>query len=201
VGRGVSGLVYRHVKQDGGAGQFAHVVLDVEPYEEGAFAFRSAVVGGRVPQEYVRAVEAGCRDALAEGPLGGHPVTGLRVTLTDGATHVKDSSDTAFRTAGRLGLRAALRACAMVLLEPVAEVTVTVPEDAVGGVLGDLAARRGRVTGSVTRAGAAVVTATVPLAELFGWATRLRSRTQGRGTFTARPTGYAPAPVAVTAVR
>jgi elongation factor G len=196
VGRGVSGLVYRHVKQDGGAGQFAQVVLDVEPYGEGAFAFRSTVVGGRVPQEYVRAVEAGCRDALAEGPLGGHPVTGLRVTLTDGATHVKDSSDTAFRTAGRLGLREALRGCAMVLLEPVAEVTVTVPEDAVGGVLGDLAARRGRVTGSVTRAGAAVVTATVPLAELFGWATRLRSRTQGRGTFTARPTGYAPAPAA-----
>ncbi|MFC9503346.1 elongation factor G [Streptomyces sp. NPDC057002] len=195
VGRGVTGLVFRHVKQDGGAGQFAHVVLDVEPYD-GGFAFRSAVVGGRVPQEYVRAVEAGCRDALAEGPLGGHPVTGLRVTLTDGATHVKDSSDTAFRTAGRLGLREALRACAMVLLEPVVEVTVTVPEDAVGGVLGDLAARRGRVSGSVTRASAAVVTATVPLAELFGYATRLRSRTQGRGTFTARPTGYASAPVA-----
>ncbi|MFE6407229.1 elongation factor G [Streptomyces sp. NPDC057837] len=199
VARGVSGLVYRHVKQDGGAGQFAHVVLDVEPYEEGAFVFRSTVVGGRVPQEYVRAVEAGCRDALAEGPLGGHPVTGLRVTLTDGATHVKDSSDTAFRTAGRLGLRQALRACAMVLLEPVAEVTVTVPGDAVGGVLGDLAARRGRVTGSVTRAGATVVTATVPLAELFGYATRLRSRTQGRGTFTTRPTGYAPAPAATPA--
>ncbi|MFF6876124.1 elongation factor G [Streptomyces sp. NPDC012474] len=196
VGRGVSGLVFRHVKQDGGAGQFAHVVLDVEPQEEGGFAFRSAVVGGRVPQEYVRAVEAGCRDALTEGPLGGHPVTGLRVTLTDGATHVKDSSDTAFRTAGRLGLREALRACAMVLLEPVVEVTVTVPEDAVGGVLGDLAARRGKVTDSATRTGAAVVTATVPLAELFGYATRLRSRTQGRGTFTARPTGFAPAPVA-----
>ncbi|MDT0399077.1 MULTISPECIES: elongation factor G [Streptomyces] len=196
VGRGVSGFVYRHVKQDGGAGQFAHVVLDVEPLDspEAGFGFRSAVVGGRVPQEYVRAVEAGCRDALAEGPLGGHPVTGLRVTLTDGSTHVKDSSDTAFRTAGRLGLRDALRACAMVLLEPVVEVTVTVPEDSVGGVLGDLAARRGRVTGSVTRAGATVVTATVPLAELFGYATRLRSRTQGRGTFTTRPTGYAPAP-------
>ncbi|MER8004659.1 elongation factor G [Streptomyces sp. NPDC094149] len=193
VGRGVSGLVFRHVKQDGGAGQFAHVVLDVEPLAEG-FEFRSAVVGGRVPQEYVRAVEAGCREALGEGPLGGHPVTGLRVTLTDGSTHVKDSSDTAFRTAGRLGLREALRACAMVLLEPVVEVTVSVPEDAVGGVLGDLAARRGRVSGSLTRAGSAVVTATVPLAELFGYATRLRSRTQGRGTFTARPTGYAPAP-------
>ncbi|MER6286181.1 elongation factor G [Streptomyces sviceus] len=199
VGRGVSGLVHRHVKQDGGAGQFAHVVLDVEPLEAG-FEFRSTVVGGRVPQEYVRAVEAGCRDALAEGPLGGHPVTGLRVTLTDGSTHVKDSSDTAFRTAGRFGLREALRACAMVLLEPVVEVTVTVPEDAVGAVLGDLAARRGRVSGSATRGGSAVVTATVPLAELFGYATRLRSRTQGRGTFTARPTGYAPAP-AVTSAR
>ncbi|MET9981068.1 elongation factor G [Streptomyces rochei] len=194
VGAGVTGFVHRHVKQDGGAGQFAHIVLDVEPREEGGFDFRSTVVGGRVPQEFVRAVEAGCRDALAEGPLGGHPVTGLRVTLTDGQTHVKDSSDTAFRTAGRFGLRDALRASRMVLLEPVVGVTVTVPEDAVGGVLGDLAARRGRVTGSETRGGAAVVTATVPLAELFGYATRLRSRTQGRGTFTARPTGYAPAP-------
>ncbi|WP_367319709.1 elongation factor G [Streptomyces sp. HUAS ZL42] len=202
VARGVTGHVFRHVKQDGGAGQFAHVVLDVEPLEGGSgFEFRSTVVGGRVPQEYVRAVEAGCRDALAEGPLGGHPVTGLRVTLTDGATHVKDSSETAFRTAGRLGLREALRSCAMVLLEPVVEVTVTVPEDAVGGVLGDLAARRGRVTGSATRPGTAVVTATVPLAELFGYATRLRSRTQGRGTFTTRPTGYAPAPAATALTR
>ncbi|MFF3985975.1 elongation factor G [Streptomyces sp. NPDC001601] len=201
VTRGVTGFVHRHVHQTGGAGQFAHVVLDVEAlgHEGGygaGFEFRSAVTGGRVPQEYVRAVEAGCRDALAEGPLGGHPVTGLRVTLTDGSTHVKDSSDTAFRTAGRLGLREALRACAMTLLEPVAEVTVTVPEDAVGGVLGDLAARRGRVTGSTARGGAAVLTATVPLAELFGYATRLRGRTQGRGTFTARPSGHAPAPPA-----
>ncbi|MFF3482880.1 elongation factor G [Streptomyces sp. NPDC002701] len=207
VVRGVAGLVHRHVKQDGGAGQFAQVVLDVEPLEVASenadgdlggsatgFEFRSAVVGGRVPQEYVRAVEAGCWDALGEGPLGGHPVTGLRVVLKDGATHVKDSSEMAFRTAGRLALREALRASTMALLEPVVEVTVTAPDDAVGGVLGDLAARRGRVTGSTTRAGAAVVTATVPLAELFGYATRLRSRTQGRGVFTARPVGYAPAP-------
>ncbi|MEV5436858.1 elongation factor G [Streptomyces sp. NPDC052682] len=198
VGRGISGHVFRHVKQDGGAGQFAHVVLDVEPLDGGTgFEFRSTVVGGRVPQEYLRAVEAGCRDALTEGPLGGHPVTGLRVTLTDGATHVKDSSEAAFRTAGRLGLREALRACAMVLLEPVVEVTVTVPEDAVGGVLGDLAARRGRVRGSITRAGAVVVTATVPLAEVFGYATALRGRTRGRGVFTVRPVGYAAAPVTV----
>ncbi|MER5730583.1 elongation factor G [Streptomyces sp. NPDC002138] len=209
VARGVSGLVYRHVKQDGGAGQFAHVVIDVEPLDveppdegrrgdgDGGLEFRSAVVGGRVPQEYVRAVEAGCRDALAEGPLGGHPVTGLRVTLTDGATHPKDSSEMAFRAAGRFALRAALRAAVMELLEPVAEVVVTVPEEAVGSVLGDLAARRGRVAGSLTRTGTTTVTAEVPLAELFGYASRLRSRTQGRGTFTSRPTGYAPVPSAV----
>lgn len=201
VARGVTGFAYRHVKQDGGAGQFAHVVIDVAPLEEGEregagtadLVFRSAVTGGRVPQEFVRAVEAGCRDALVEGPLGGHPVTGVRVTLTDGATHVKDSSELAFRAAGRFALREALRRSAMTLLEPVAEVTVTVPDAAVGTVLGDLSARRGRVTDSTTRGGTAVLTATVPLAELFGYASRLRGRTQGRGTFTTRPVGYAPA--------
>ncbi|MFC5665142.1 elongation factor G [Kitasatospora misakiensis] len=203
VERGVTGHVHRHVKQDGGAGQFAHVVIDVAPLDGPAgeqegegFAFVSTVTGGRVPKEYVQAVEAGCRDALAEGPLGGHPVTGLRVTLTDGATHPKDSSDLAFRTAGRAALREAMRACRMVLLEPVAEVTVTVPQEAVGGVLGDLAARRGRVQGSDPQGGTAVVTAVVPLAELFGYANALRGRTQGRGTFTTRPAGYAPAPAA-----
>ncbi|MFE9929659.1 elongation factor G [Streptomyces sp. NPDC005533] len=199
VVRGVTGLVYRHVKQDGGAGQFAHVVVDVEPLEEAAFEFRSQVVGGRVPQEYARAVEAGCRDALAEGPLGGHPVTGLRVTLTDGATHSRDSSEMAFRAAGRFALREALRLSAVELLEPVVEVTVTVPEDGVGGVLGDLAARRGRVSGSTAGSGTAVITATVPLAELFGYASRLRGRTQGRGTFTTRPAGLAPVPASVAA--
>ncbi|GGR46311.1 elongation factor G [Streptomyces roseolus] len=198
VVKGVTGLLHRHVKQDGGAGQFAHVVLDVQPLDgdagEEGFVFASTVTGGRVPQEYVRAVEAGCRDALAEGPLGGHQVTGVRVTLTDGATHPKDSSELAFRTAGRAALREALRASAMTLLEPVAEVTVTVPAESVGTVLGDLAARRGRVTDSQVRGGTSVVTATVPLAELFGYATRLRGRTQGRGTFATRPAGYEPAP-------
>ncbi|MDT9700855.1 elongation factor G [Streptomyces sp. P17] len=203
VVRGVTGLVYRHVKQDGGAGQFAHVVLDVEPLDapdgEAGFAFCSTVVGGRIPRDFARAVEAGCRDALTEGPLGGHPVTGVRVTLTDGATHTKDSSELAFRAAGRLGLREALRACAMRLLEPVAEVTVTVPQDCAGAVLGDLAARRGRVSASATRGTTAVVTATVPLAELFGYASRLCGRTQGRGTFTTRPAGYAQVPQGLTA--
>ncbi|MFI8324881.1 elongation factor G [Streptomyces sp. NPDC085529] len=195
VTKGVTGLLYRHVKQDGGAGQFAHVVIDVQPLDgEEEFVFTSTVTGGRVPQEYVRAVEAGCRDALVDGPLGGHPVTGVRVTLTDGATHPKDSSELAFRAAGRFALREALRSSVLTLLEPVADVTVTVPADSVGTVLGDLASRRGRVTDSEVRGGTSVVTATVPLAELFGYATRLRGRTQGRGTFTTRPAGYAPAP-------
>ncbi|SHN42750.1 elongation factor G [Cryptosporangium aurantiacum] len=188
---GTEGFTYRHVKQDGGAGQFAVVVLDVSPGED--FEFTSSVVGGRVPREYVRAVEAGCRDALAEGPHG-HPVIGARVRLTDGATHSKDSSEFAFRTAGKLALRAALRACVTAVLEPVVEVTVTVPEGAVGSVLGDLTARRARVTDSATRGGTVVVTAVVPLSGLFGYATRLRSRSQGRGTFSTRPAGYAQVP-------
>ncbi|WP_034269920.1 elongation factor G [Actinospica robiniae] len=197
VVRGVSGFVYRHVKQDGGPGQWAHIVLDVQPLTgrvgDTGFEFDDTIVGGRVPREFVRAVEAGCRDALAEGPRAGHPVTGLRVVLVDGATHVKDSSEVAFRTAGLLGLRQALRASELVVLEPLAEVTVTAPQDVVGTVLGDLTARRGRVADSTVRGATAVVTAAVPLAEVFGYATRLRSRTQGRGSFTARASGYAPA--------
>ncbi|MEV6495692.1 elongation factor G, partial [Actinoplanes sp. NPDC051633] len=182
VVRGVTGVRYRHVKQDGGAGQFADVTLSVEPGD----GFTSAVTGGRVPAEYVRAVEAGCREALADGPIGGHPVVGVHVTLVDGGTHVKDSSEMAFRAAGRFGLRAALAACEMALLEPVAEVTVTAPAESLGAVLGDLSARRGQITDTTE----STVTATVPLAELFGYATELRSRTHGRGSFTSRPAGY-----------
>jgi elongation factor G len=167
------------------------VTLDVDPLPDGGFEFLSTVVGGRVPAEYVRAVEAGCREALAEGPVGGHPVVGLRVTLTDGLTHPRDSSEQAFRAAGRLGLREALGAGVLATLEPVAEVTVVVPVECVGPVLGDLSARRGRIDGTTTRAGTMIVTATVPLAELFGYATQLRSRTSGRGTFSTRPAGYA----------
>lgn len=191
---GVSGFTYRHVKQDGGAGQFAVVVLDVAPVPVvDDFVFVNAVTGGRVPADFVRAVEAGCRDALVEGPLG-YPVTGLRVTLVDGQTHAKDSSDLAFRTAGRLGLRAALRAGRTGLLEPVVEAVVDTPADSLGAVLGDLAARRGQVSGSLVQGGSVLVTARVPLVELFGYATRLRSRTGGRGSFTSRPAGLEPAP-------
>ncbi|MBL1075873.1 elongation factor G [Nocardia sp. 2] len=191
VVRGVSGVRYRHVKQSGGPGQFADVLIDVEPLDAAAdFEFGSTVVGGRVPPEYVRAVEAGCRDALVDGPLAGNPVIGVRVTLTDGATHPVDSSERAFRMAGRLALREALRACEIALLEPMVELSVTAPEADLGAVLGDLAARRARIAESTTRGTEVTVTAVAPLAEIFGYATRLRSRTHGRGTFTTRSLGY-----------
>ncbi|GAB1640108.1 elongation factor G [Krasilnikovia sp. MM14-A1259] len=189
VTRGVSGVRYRHVKQDGGAGQFADIVLDVAPADGLGFTFASTVTGGRVPAEYIRAVEAGCREALADGPLGGHRVVGVHVTLVDGGTHPKDSSELAFRATGRFGLRAALGGCAMTLLEPVSEVTVTSPADTLGAVLGDLAGRRGRITATTGE----TVIAVVPLAALFGYATRLRSHTHGRGSYTTRPAGYRPA--------
>lgn len=184
ISRGVTGFRYRHAKQDGGAGQFADIVLDVRPGE----GFSSTVTGGRVPVEYIRAVEAGCREALTGGPLGGHPVVGVHVTLVDGGTHPKDSSELAFRTAGKLGLRQALAACELVLLEPVAEVTVTAPAESLGGVLGDLAAHRAQITDTTAES----VTATVPLTAMFGYTTRLRSQTHGRGTFGTRPAGYRP---------
>jgi elongation factor G len=198
VAGSVTGFAYRHVKQDGGAGQFAHVVLDVGPADswDVDLDFTSTVTGGRVPAEFVAAVRNGCRDALDTGPLG-ERVVGVRVRLVDGSTHVRDSSELAFRTAGRAALHLALARCGPVLLEPIAQVTVEVPEEFLGAVLGDLGSRRGRVLGSDTAPGGCVaVTATVPLAQLFGYATALRSRTQGRGTYTSQPHGYALAPTA-----
>ncbi|MFJ6381113.1 elongation factor G [Kitasatospora sp. NPDC092039] len=199
---GVTGFVHRHTEQDGATARFTRLVLDVHPLAPGTeedFTFTSTVAGARLPHEYVQAVEAGCRDALTHGPLAGHPVTGVAVTLTDGATHPQESSGPALRTAARLGLGEALRASRTHVLEPLAEVDVTVPQDALGAVLGDLAARRGHIRSTHPGPGpgpgaTAKATALVPLAELFGYATRLRSRTQGRGTFTTRPAGYAPAP-------
>lgn len=188
----VTGLVHRHVKQDGGAGQYAHIVLDVESTGDWDvdLEFTSGVTGGRVPAEFVSAVQAGCRDALAGGPLG-ERVVGVRVRLSDGATHVRDSSELAFRTAGRAGLQRALALCRPVLLEPISRVCVEVPEEFLGAVLGDLGARRARVLGHQPGPGGTViVTALVPLKQLFGYTTALRSRTQGRGTHTASPHGY-----------
>jgi elongation factor G len=184
----VTGHLLRFARQTGGPGQFAQVVLDVVPAEEAGFT--DATTGGRVPREFAAAVGNGVRDALAAGPLGGNPVVGVHVTLVDGLTHPKDSSEAAFRIAGAMATREALALAAPVLLEPVMAVEVVVPEDFLGAVIGDLAARRGTVSGLGERSGVRTVAARVPLAELVGYATVLRSGTQGRGTFTMAPAAY-----------
>jgi elongation factor G len=192
ITQAVTGHVLRFARQTGGPGQFAQVELDVAPAAEAGFT--DATSGGRVPREFAAAVGAGVRDALAAGPLGGNPVVGVHVTLVDGLTHPKDSSESAFRIAGAMATREALILAAPVLLEPVMAVEVVVPEEHLGAVIGDLAARRGTVSGLGERYGARTVTARVPLAELVGYATDLRSGTQGRGTFTMTPAAYERAP-------
>ena len=186
------------VKQTGGHGQYAHVVLRVEPAGPGAgFEFESRVVGGRVPREYVPAVERGIVEAMAEGPFARYPVVDVRVALLDGSFHAVDSSEQAFRACAAAGFRAACRKAGMRLLEPVMEVEVTAPEADVGGVLGSLAARRGRIVALEARGGYQVVHAVVPLAAMFGYTTELRSLTSGRGEFTMRFSRYEEVPHAL----
>ncbi|MET9211998.1 MULTISPECIES: elongation factor G [unclassified Nocardia] len=191
---------YTHRKQVGGRGQFAKVVIAVAPHvaEDGAvYEFESRVAGGRVPREYIPAVDAGAQDALRVGALAGFPLVNVRVTLLDGAAHVQDSSDLAFRLAGAAAVRAAVARAKPVLLEPVMAVKVVTPEEHLGEVIGDLNARRGRVTGLSERRGAQAVHALVPMREMFGYIGDLRSRTHGRGYFFMEFDSYAPVPAAL----
>ncbi|MDE3720822.1 elongation factor G [Nocardiopsis sp. N85] len=198
IRRVVESLDHTHRKQTGGKGRFARVRITVEPFE-GGYAFVSEVTGGRVPREFVPAVDQGCRDALRIGVLAGHEVTGVRVRLLDGAFHTEDSSEQAFRTAGLDAMKAALALADPVLLEPVMAVEATTPEECLGDVIGDLNARRGRVRSLTERRGARVVSAVVPLAEMFGYVGDLRSRTSGRASFTMEFDSYAQAPTPVAA--
>ena len=183
---------YRHVKQSGGPGQWAHVVLEVGPAESGAgIVFEDRIKGGAVPREYIRGVEAGVRAAAADGLLGGHPVVDVRVVLVDGTTHPNDSSELAFQIAGRFGFRAAAESAGPVLLEPVMLLEVSCPEEHVGTVVGDIARRRGHVTALDARGDDRIVRAEVPLAETFGYAGALGGLTHGRGRFTLEPARYA----------
>lgn len=186
----------RFVRQTGGRGQYGHVWLEVEPRERGAgYEFASRIVGGSVPREYIPAVEQGVREALENGPEAGYPVVDVQVTLVDGSYHDVDSSEIAFKVAGSMGVREALRRAKPVLLEPVMKVEVVVPEEYMGDVIGDLNSRRGRIEGMEPRTGGVqVVRAIVPLAEMFGYATELRSRSQGRGTYTMEFSHYEPVP-------
>ncbi len=185
----------RFIRQSGGRGQYGHVVLEIEPGEPGSgYQFTNKIIGGTVPKEYIPAVDSGIKEAMENGVLAGFPVVDLSVTLLDGSYHEVDSSEIAFKIAGSMGFKNAAAKASPVLLEPVMKVEVVVNDEYMGDVIGDLNARRGRIEEMVPRSGAQVINAYVPLAEMFGYATELRSRTQGRGTYTMQFSHYAQTP-------
>jgi elongation factor G len=191
----VQKVVYRHVKQTGGAGQFAHVVIDLEPTGPGGgYEFIDKITGGRIPREFIPSVDQGIQSTLDSGVLAGYPVVDVRAILTDGSAHDVASSEMAFKVAGSMAFKEAARRAKPVLLEPVMAVEVVTPEDYMGDVFGDLSARRGRVEGSEQRGNSMVIRATVPLSDMFGYATDLRSRTQGRATYTMQFHSYQQVP-------
>jgi elongation factor G len=188
----------RFVRQTGGRGQYGHVWLELEPLPRGSgFVFEDRIVGGVVPKEYIPAVEAGIREAMQSGGLSGYPVIDLKAVLVDGSYHEVDSSEMAFKIAASMALKEGVRRGNPVILEPIMRVEVVVPEEFTGDVIGDLNARRGRIEGMEMRAGAQVIRAMVPLATMFGYATDLRSMTQGRGTYTMEFDHYAPVPESI----
>ncbi len=188
----------KFVRQSGGKGQYGHVVLNVEPAEAGqGFAFEDKIVGGSIPREYIKPVEAGIKEALESGVLAGYPMVDIKVSLVDGSYHDVDSSEMAFKIAGSIGFKEAARRAGPILLEPVMEVEVVAPSEYVGDVIGDLASRRGRVGGMIQRGGAQVVAAHVPLAEMFGYSTTLRSMSQGRAVYTMEFDHYAQVPKSI----
>jgi elongation factor G len=175
----------RHVRQSGGRGQYGHVKIRVEPLASGAgFEFVNDTYGGTVPKEFVGPTEVGIKEALEGGILAGYPMSDLKVTLYDGSYHEVDSSEMAFKIAGSLAIKEAARKAKAVLLEPIMAVEVVVPEEYMGDVIGDLNSRRGRIEGMELRGTTQIIKSMVPLSEMFGYATELRSRTQGRGSFT-----------------
>jgi elongation factor G len=191
-------VVYRHVKQTGGSGQFAHVVIDLEPTGPGGgYEFIDKITGGKIPREYIPSVDQGIQSSLESGVLAGYPVVDVRATLTDGSAHDVDSSEMAFKIAGSMAFKEAARKASPVLLEPIMAVEVVTPEDYMGDVFGDLNSRRGRVEGSEQRGNSMVIRAQVPLSEMFGYATDLRSRTQGRATYTMQFHSYQQVPKAI----
>jgi elongation factor G len=191
---------YTHKKQSGGSGQFAKIQIALEPIldaQDVHYEFVNKITGGRIPKEYIPSVDAGCKEAMAAGPLAGYPLVDVRVTLLDGAYHDVDSSELAFKIAGIAGFREAAKLAGPVLLEPVMSVEVVTPEDFMGDVIGDLNSRRGQIQSMDERSGARVVKAVVPLSEMFGYVGDLRSRTQGRASYSMQFDSYAEVPAAV----
>ena len=185
----------KFIKQSGGRGQYGHVVIIIEPNESGkGFEFDNKIVGGKIPKEYIPAVEAGVKDAMGNGVVSGYPLEDIKVTLIDGSYHDVDSSEIAFKIAGSMALRDAAKKAAPTLLEPLMALEVVVPENYLGSVMGDVTSRRGNVKGMNPRNGVQVLNADVPLSEMFGYATELRSMTQGRAVFTMQFSHYSQAP-------
>jgi len=194
----VSNVVYRHVKQTGGAGQFAHVVVSLEPTGPGGgYEFVDKITGGRIPREYIPAVDQGIQQALDAGVLAGYPTVDVRATLVDGSYHDVDSSEMAFKVAGSMVFKEAARKATPVLLEPIMSVEVVTPEEYMGDVMGDLSSRRGRIEGMEARGNSQVIRAQIPLSEMFGYSTDLRSRTQGRATYTMQFHSYQQVPTTI----
>ena len=188
----------RYVKQTGGKGQYGHVVIDLEPTGPGGgYEFINKITGGRIPTEYIPSVDQGVQEAMASGVLAGYPVVDLRVTLTDGSYHEVDSSEMAFKIAGSMAFKNAARKAQPLLLEPIFDVEVVTPEEYMGDVIGDLSGRRGRIEQMDQRGSDRIVKAQVPLAEMFGYATELRSRTQGRATYTMQFNSYQEVPKSI----
>ena len=188
----------KYARQSGGKGQYGHVKIHVEPNESGkGYEFVNALVGGAIPKEYVPAVDAGIRGAMLSGVLAGYPVVDVKVTLYDGSYHEVDSSEMAFKIAGSMAFKEACQKAGPTLLEPIMKVSVTAPDEYLGTVIGDLSSRRGQIQGQETRSGATQVDALVPLASMFGYATDLRSATQGRGQYTMEPHSYVEIPKSI----
>jgi elongation factor G len=201
IGRKADKVEYTHKKQTGGAGQYAKVVIRLEPLplapDSPTYEFVNAVTGGRIPKEYIPSVDAGCQDAMQYGVLAGYPLVGMRVTLLDGQHHEVDSSEMAFKIAGSMVLKEAARAASPTLLEPMMAVEVTTPDEHMGDVIGDLNSRRGHIQSMAERGGNRVVNALVPLSEMFGYVGDLRSKTQGRASYSMQFDSYAEVPQGV----
>ena len=198
IGRAIEGVEGKYVRQSGGRGQYGHVVINLEPTGPGGgYEFVDKITGGRIPREYIPSVDAGIEDALEGGVLAGYPLVDVRAILVDGSYHDVDSSEMAFRIAGSMALQEAAKRAGVKLLEPIAEVEVVTPEEYMGDVIGDLNARRGKVEGMTQRGNSQVIRAQVPMAEMFGYATDLRSKTQGRAVYSMQFHSYQEVPQSI----
>ena len=195
AGKAVSNVEGKFVRQTGGHGQYGHCVINMEPLPAGTgYQFENKIVGGVIPKEFIPSVDKGIQEALESGVIAGFPTVDIKVELIDGSYHEVDSSEAAFKIAGSMAIKEALRRSTPILLEPVMAVEVVTPEQYMGDVMGNLSSRRGKIEGMEDRKNAKVIKAKVPLGEMFGYATDLRSATQGRATYTMQFSAYEPVP-------